>query len=91
MAGDGAEGNFQLACPPKSAEVALYEQLSLPPPLPPRSGFVLRSLRRFSRKREFYWNRLETFGNMWPTSSNIGLQRFAVDEKSPLLAGLSHG
>src|SRR5476651_565077 len=55
-----------------------------------RSGFILRSPRRVSRKREFSWIRLETFGNSRPKKFEHRSPETNGDEKSPRLAGLSH-
>src|ERR1700704_3419496 len=49
---------------------------------PARSGFILLSPRGVSRKREFSWIRLETFGSVRPKSSNIGLQRLLAMRKA---------
>ena len=54
-----------------------------------RSGFVLRSPRPVSRKREFSWIRLETFGNVRPKKFEHRSPETFGDEKSPHLAGLS--
>src|SRR5665213_984861 len=55
-----------------------------------RSAFILRSPRRVSRKREFSWIRLETFGNVRPKKFEHPSPETFGDEKSPRLAGLSH-
>src|SRR5476651_1079312 len=54
-----------------------------------RSGFILRSPRLVSRKREFSWIRLETFGNVRPKKFEHRSPETFGDEKSPRLAGLS--
>jgi hypothetical protein len=59
-------------------------------PLLARSGFILRSPRRVSRKREFSWIRLETFGNSRAKKFDHRSLETIGDEKSPHLAGLSH-
>lgn len=56
----------------------------------PRSGFILRSPARVSRKREFSWIRLETFGSSRPKKFERWSLETIGDEKSPHLAGLSH-
>jgi hypothetical protein len=55
-----------------------------------RSGFILRSPRRVSRKREFSWIRPETFGSSHPKKFEHRSPETIGDEKSPRLAGLSH-
>src|SRR6202166_1321708 len=59
-------------------------------PLLPCSGFILGSPRRVSRKREFSWIRLETFGNVRPKKFEHRSPETIGDKKSPHLAGLSH-
>jgi hypothetical protein len=54
-----------------------------------RSVFILRSPGRVSRKREFSWIRLETFGNSRPKKFERRSPETIRDEKSPPLAGLS--
>src|SRR5580698_5831267 len=54
-----------------------------------RSGFILRSPRRVSRKREFSWIWLETFGNSRPERSERQSPETIGDEKNPRVAGLS--
>ena len=45
---------------------------------------------RVSRKREFSWIRLETFGNSRPKKFELRSPETIGDEKSPQFAGLSH-
>ena len=59
-------------------------------PLLARSGFIPRSPRRVSRKREFSWIRPETFGNSRTKKFDHRSPETTRDEKSPHLAGLSH-
>jgi hypothetical protein len=54
-----------------------------------RSGFILRSPRRVSRKREFSWIWLETFGNSRPERSERQSPETIGDEKNPRVAGPS--
>jgi hypothetical protein len=55
----------------------------------PRSGFILRSPKRVSRKREFSWIRLETFESSRPKKCERPSLETLCDGKSPHLAGLS--
>src|ERR1700726_1081620 len=80
---EGAE-----ASPVNSATATPTMAITLP--LLARSGFILRSPRRVSRKREFSWIRLETFGNSRPKKFEHRSPETNGDEKSPRLAGLSH-
>src|SRR6185436_12801781 len=55
-----------------------------------RSGSILWSPAQVSRKREFSWIRVETFGSSWPKKFEHMTLETILDEKSLQLAGLSH-
>ena len=55
----------------------------------PRSGLILWSPHRVSRKREFYLRSVETFGNVAAKSSTSGRTETFNVAKSPQLAGPS--